>query len=89
MENQKKIIIVAKTKTKTGKSILDYLVPTIGKSTNRVGYLIAQDWRDNDSWFNEITDDMIGKTVLVEVEYTRMKNNHLVEKITKIIRVER
>lgn len=85
MENEKEIIILSVTKTREGKSVLEYLTETIGESEYRVGYIVRQDWREDPSWFE--LKNHIGKRALVKVGYNTLSNGRIYERILDVLKL--
>lgn len=85
MEMEKEIIILSVTRTKNGKSVLEYIVPTIGESDYRVGYLVRQDWREDESWFQ--LKDKIGYKAIVKVGYNTTSNGRVYEHIEDVLKI--
>lgn len=87
MRQEKEIIILSVTRTKNGKSILEYIEETIGESEYRVGYLIRQDWRDNETWYG--LKDKIGFKAKVKVGYRSTSNGRIYEYIEDVLDVSK
>lgn len=88
MDKEKEIIILSVTKTREGKSILEFVNPVVGETEYRVGHLIRQDWREpnEQSWFE--LKDQVGHKAIVEVGYNTSANGRIYEKILDVIEIK-
>lgn len=69
MKTNINILLLGVTRTKGGKSILEYAVVDLKESTNRKGYSVSQTWFDNDSIFNKIKNSDIGKVFKADINF--------------------